>query len=140
MKKKLKKLQIKGFAAGFLTVAVVLMLLMTTNVLGNDFQVSNESQLRNAILQAGNTPATITLTADIELNSTLVIPGGMDITLRSSDGNMFSLTRVAEGGIVIIIGSYGTLTIENIEVMNRYEGRPRGSLIVNEGSLRTCIQ
>jgi hypothetical protein len=80
--------------------------------------VANESQLRTAIGQAGSSPVTITLTADIELISNFTLPAGANVTLRSSDGNdgnAFSLIATRNMDVVTIPQN-ASLTIENVSI------------------------
>jgi len=95
-----------------------------------EISVSNESELRQAVGQSGNTPVVITITSDIELISNFIIPDGADITLRSADEPMFNLI-VDRSMDVISIERNASLRIENIGI-KRVEGTS-GSGVFNAG-------
>ena len=67
-----------------MTLMIVLVMMFSVSI-GTDelivkaatVSVANESQLRAAVGQAGNTATAITLTADIELVSNFAIPSGL---------------------------------------------------------------
>jgi len=106
--------------------------------------VSNESQLRAAVTQAGDTPTTVTLTSDIVLQSNFVIPANADIVLTSAGNTMFSLITNRSMD-VITVSANAILTMENIVVTNRgIEGmqfvsgvrvQPRGTFVMNDGHI-----
>ncbi|MCL2002736.1 MAG: S-layer homology domain-containing protein [Oscillospiraceae bacterium] len=116
-----------------LTLALTLSLVpaLSPTATASTVSVSNENQLRAAVAQAGSTPTTITLTADIQLVSNFVIPSGADITLTSSGGTMFSLIATRDMD-TITIESRAALTIENIGV-TRISGT-YGSGVYNSGT------
>ncbi|MCL2170859.1 MAG: stalk domain-containing protein [Defluviitaleaceae bacterium] len=118
----------------FLVVAMLFYVSMVTNFYAADatkVMVSTEGMLRAAVIQAGNTPTTIVLMADIELMSNFAIPAGADITLRSEGSSEFSL--IANRSIPAIhIQRNAILTMENIGVSRAAD--TFGAGVINNGS------
>ena len=81
--------------------------------------VSSEAELIRAIDEADKTPAAIVLTADIELNSTLVIPEGAYVILASQGEPMHKLTANHDRP-AILVHHGATLTLQSI-ILTRTE-------------------
>lgn len=123
------------FFLKLLAIATISFMVVTANlfvVSAATTQVSNEVQLRAALVNAGRTPTTIELAANILLESNLIIPANADITLTSTSGAEFSLIANRNMPTITVERNAG-LTINNISV-TRADGT-RGSGIVNNGAL-----
>ncbi|MDR0318938.1 MAG: autotransporter adhesin family protein [Nitrososphaerota archaeon] len=101
-----------------------------------DNVVSNEWELRNAIINAIK-PTVIALDNDITLtNSTLTIPAGKDITITSNGKNeVYKLIGVA-GESTITIDEGGVLSLAGIVVTHKINKTGRG-VTVNSGGILT---
>ena len=87
--------------------------------------VSTETELRQAIAQAGSTPTIIELVRDIELISNFIIPSGANITLKSVGATMFRLISTRDMD-VITVQENANLTIEYIGITRTPGTRGRG--------------
>lgn len=102
--------------SAFLLISAVIMTASTLygiSVSAADITVNSPETLQNAVDSAGTNAATLTLTADITANSSIVIGEGQNITIDLSG---FTLGRnlnspEAKGSVIIVEG--GTLTIKD---------------------------
>ena len=96
-------------------------------------QVGSLWELNNAISDAGGSPLAIYLTANISVTSTVSVPSGANITLRSASGAMHSLTAASWWWMdVLTVESGASLTLDGVNV-TRTSGDGRG--VVNHGEL-----
>ena len=87
-----------------------------------------------AIANAGATPTTITLPADIETASNIVIPYHADITLTSAGDNMFSIIATRDMTTITVAESgrrATTVTVTVDGVVTRSGGRQFASLTLD---------
>ena len=77
--------------------------------------VSNENDLRLAVMNAESRPKKIKLTQNIELISNFVIPADANITITSDSTTMFSIISTRDMD-VITISENASLLIENLEI------------------------
>jgi hypothetical protein len=111
-------------------------------IIFNPVLVSNESELRIAIAQAGSTPTAITLTNNISLIANFVIPQNAIIKLTSVGESTFAITATRDMDAVTV-REMANLTIEHIEVTRTAETIGRGivverfaNLTMNSGSVK----
>jgi len=126
----------KKVLSSILSLAMALTLVITASVFtvsANTITVWNEDMLRQALRDVGGAPATIVLTANIELSSAFSVTPPRDITLTSEGGNMFSL--IATGNFDVMNVSGGTVTLNNVGITRVPDSQGRGIMIQNAATL-----
>ncbi|MCL1970704.1 MAG: InlB B-repeat-containing protein [Candidatus Bathyarchaeota archaeon] len=98
-----------------------------------DVQATNENDLRTAVAGATE-PTIITIMSDIDLTATtLTIPAGADITLKSVDSTAFCKLSGAYGKSVITVN--GKLTLDGVILTHFSTGVGNGVTVNRGGTL-----
>jgi len=124
---------------GEVTAADARMILRVVAKLEQYILVSNENELRQAVVQAKNSHAIVGLIKDIELVSNFSIPSEANITLTSAVKTMCNLISIRNMD-VITVQENANLTIKNVEITRAPDTNGNGivtsrnsSLVMNSG-------